>query len=204
MHAYRTHTCAALSASNVGDTVRLSGWVHRKRDHGGVLFVDLRDHYGITQIVADSDSPALAILEQVRVESVVTIDGSVKARSAGTVNANLATGEIEVFARGATVLSAADELPMPVAGEQEYPEDIRLRYRFLDLRRETLHANIVRRTKVISEMRRRMEGVGFTEYSTPILTASSPKARATSWCRAASIRASSTHCRRRRSSISSC
>ncbi|WP_295562394.1 aspartate--tRNA ligase [uncultured Sphingomonas sp.] len=175
MHAYRTHTCAALSASNVGDTVRLSGWVHRKRDHGGVLFVDLRDHYGITQIVADSDSPALAILEQVRVESVVTIDGSVKARSAGTVNANLATGEIEVFARGATVLSAADELPMPVAGEQEYPEDIRLRYRFLDLRRETLHANIVRRTKVISEMRRRMEGVGFTEYSTPILTASSPE-----------------------------
>ena len=175
MHAYRTHPCAALTASHVGDTVRLSGWVHRKRDHGGVLFVDLRDHYGITQIVADSDSPALAILEQVRVESVVTIDGSVKARSAGTVNANLATGEIEVFARGATVLSAADELPMPVAGEQEYPEDIRLRYRFLDLRRETLHANIVRRTKVISEMRRRMEGVGFTEYSTPILTASSPE-----------------------------
>ena len=175
MHAYRTHTCAALSASNVGDTVRLSGWVHRKRDHGGVLFVDLRDHYGITQIVADSDSPALPILEQVRVESVVTIDGSVKARSAGTVNPNLATGEIEVFARAATVLSAADELPMPVAGEQEYPEDIRLRYRFLDLRRETLHANIVKRTKVISDMRRRMEGVGFTEYSTPILTASSPE-----------------------------
>ncbi len=175
MHAYRTHTCAALTAEAVGETVRLSGWVHRKRDHGGVLFVDLRDHYGITQIVADSDTPALAILESVRVESVVTIDGVVKARSAGTVNANLATGEIEVFARGATVLSAAEELPMPVAGEQEYPEDIRLRYRFLDLRRETLHANIVRRTQVISDMRRRMETAGFTEYSTPILTASSPE-----------------------------
>ncbi|MEK9212076.1 aspartate--tRNA ligase [Sphingomonas sp. 2378] len=175
MHAYRTHNCAALTAEAVGQTVRLSGWVHRKRDHGGVLFVDLRDHYGITQIVADSDTPALAILESVRVESVVTIDGVVKARSAGTVNPNLATGEIEVFARGATVLSAAEELPMPVAGEQEYPEDIRLRYRFLDLRRETLHANIVRRTQVISDMRRRMETAGFTEYSTPILTASSPE-----------------------------
>ncbi|WP_394664504.1 aspartate--tRNA ligase [uncultured Sphingomonas sp.] len=175
MHAYRTHTCAALTAEAVGETVRLSGWVHRKRDHGGVLFVDLRDHYGITQIVADSDTPALAILESVRVESVVTIDGVVKARSAGTINPNLATGEIEVFARGATVLSAAEELPMPVAGEQEYPEDIRLRYRFLDLRRETLHANIVRRTQVISDMRRRMEAGGFTEYSTPILTASSPE-----------------------------
>ncbi|WP_028967088.1 aspartate--tRNA ligase [Sphingomonas phyllosphaerae] len=175
MHAYRTHHCAALSADQAGDTVRLSGWVHRKRDHGGVLFVDLRDHYGITQIVADSDSPALAILDAVRVESVVTIDGSVKRRSEGTVNGNLATGEIEVYARGATVLSAAEELPMPVAGEQDYPEDIRLRYRFLDLRRETLHANIVRRTKVISDMRRRMEDAGFTEYSTPILTASSPE-----------------------------
>ena len=175
MHAYRTHTCAALTAEQAGDTVRLSGWVHRKRDHGGVLFVDLRDHYGITQIVADSDSPALAVLDGVRVESVVTIDGSVKRRSEGTVNGNLATGEIEVYARGATVLSAAEELPMPVAGEQEYPEDIRLRYRFLDLRRETLHANIVRRTKVISDMRRRMEDAGFTEYSTPILTASSPE-----------------------------
>ncbi|MEG3090055.1 aspartate--tRNA ligase [Sphingomonas sp. PB1R3] len=175
MHAYRTHTCAALTAEAVGETVRLSGWVHRKRDHGGVLFVDLRDHYGITQIVADSDTPALAILESVRVESVVTIDGVVKARSAGTINPNLATGEIEVFARGATILSAAEELPMPVAGEQEYPEDIRLRYRFLDLRRETLHTNIVRRTQVISDMRRRMETAGFTEYSTPILTASSPE-----------------------------
>ena len=175
MHPYRSHTCGALNVDQVGASVRLSGWVHRKRDHGGVLFVDLRDHYGLTQIVADSDSPALAILESLRVESVVTIEGEVKARNAATVNPNLPTGGIEVFARVATVLSRAEELPMPVAGEQEYPEDIRLRYRFLDLRRDTLHANIVRRTKVISDMRRRMEGAGFTEYSTPILTASSPE-----------------------------
>jgi aspartyl-tRNA synthetase len=174
-HPYRSHTCGALGAGQVAETVRLSGWIHRKRDHGGVLFVDLRDHYGITQIVADSDSPALALLDGARVESVVTIDGEVKARSAATVNPNLTTGEIEVYARSATVLSRAEELPLPVAGEQEYPEDIRLRYRFLDLRRETLHANIVRRTKVISDMRRRMEDAGFTEYSTPILTASSPE-----------------------------
>ena len=174
-HPYRSHTCAALGAADEGASVRLSGWVHRKRDHGGVLFVDLRDHYGITQIVADSDTPALAVLEGARVESVITIDGLVKARSAGTVNPNLPTGAIEVFARGATVLSAAAELPMPVAGEQEYPEDIRLKYRFLDLRRETLHANIVTRTKVIRAMRNAMEDVGFTEYSTPILTASSPE-----------------------------
>ncbi len=175
MHAYRTHTCAALTASNVGDTVRLSGWVHRKRDHGGVLFVDLRDHYGITQIVADSDSPALATLESLRVESVVTIDGLVKARSEATVNPNLATGAIEIFAQGANVQSHAQELPMPVAGDQEYPEDIRLRYRFLDLRRERLHQNIMLRSKVISSIRQRMIGQGFTEFQTPILTASSPE-----------------------------
>ena len=175
MHLYRSHTCGALRASDVGQTIRLSGWVHRKRDHGGVLFVDLRDHYGMTQIVADSDSPALAILEALRLESVVTIDGEVKARSSGTVNAGLPTGEIEVYARGATVQSRAEELPLPVAGEQEYPEDIRLRYRFLDLRRETLHANLVKRSAVIRETRRRMEDIGFTEYSTPILTASSPE-----------------------------
>jgi len=175
MHIYRSHTCGALRASDVGQTIRLSGWVHRKRDHGGVLFVDLRDHYGMTQIVADVDSPALPVLEGLRVESVVTIEGEVKARSAGTVNPNLPTGEIEVFARSATVLSRAEELPMPVAGEQEYPEDVRLKYRFLDLRRETLHANIVKRTQIIRETRRRMEDIGFTEYSTPILTASSPE-----------------------------
>ncbi len=175
MHIYRSHTCGALSASDTGQTVRLSGWVHRKRDHGGVLFVDLRDHYGLTQIVADVDSPALAILEGLRLESVVTIEGDVKARSETTVNPNLPTGAIEVYARAATVLSRAEELPLPVAGEQEYPEEIRLKYRFLDLRRETLHANIVKRTKIISDTRRRMEAIGFTEYSTPILTASSPE-----------------------------
>jgi aspartyl-tRNA synthetase len=174
-HPYRSHHCGALSAAEVGQSVRLSGWIHRKRDHGGVLFVDLRDHYGITQIVADEDSPALKLLDSLRLESVVTIDGEVKARSAATVNPNLATGEIEVFARSAEVLSRAEELPMPVAGEQEYPEEIRLKYRFLDLRRETLHANIVKRTQIISDMRRRMEAAGFTEYSTPILTASSPE-----------------------------
>jgi aspartyl-tRNA synthetase len=175
MHAYRTHKCAELRDSHVGDTVRLSGWVHRKRDHGGVLFVDLRDHYGMTQIVADSDSPALPILEALRLESVITIDGEVKARSAGTVNTNLPTGQIEVFARSVDILSKSEELPLPVAGEQEYPEETRLKYRFLDLRRETLHANIVKRTQIIRETRRRMEDTGFTEYSTPILTASSPE-----------------------------
>ena len=175
MHPYRTHTCAQLSSANVGETVRLSGWIHRKRDHGGVLFVDLRDHYGITQIVADSDSPALPVLEGLRVESVVTIEGTVKARVAETVNANLATGAIEVFARGVTVQSAAEELPMPVADEQPYPEDIRLKYRFLDLRRETLHKNIMTRVAVIADMRQRMNASGFNEFSTPILTASSPE-----------------------------
>jgi aspartyl-tRNA synthetase len=175
MHAYRTHHCGQLRAHEVGTEVRLSGWVHRKRDHGGVLFVDLRDHYGMTQIVADSDSPALPELEALRVESVVTIDGLVKARSAGTINSALPTGEIEIFARNVTVLSHAAELPLPVAGEQEYPEETRLKYRFLDLRRETLHANIVKRTQIIRETRRLMEDIGFTEYSTPILTASSPE-----------------------------
>ncbi len=175
MHAYRTHNCAQLRAANVGEQIRLSGWIHRKRDHGGVLFVDLRDHYGITQIVADADSPALAILEGLRVESVVTIDGDVKARANEAVNANLPTGEIEIFARSVTILSKADELPMPVADEQPYPEETRLKYRFLDLRRETLHKNIVKRTQIIRETRHRMEDIGFTEYSTPILTASSPE-----------------------------
>jgi aspartyl-tRNA synthetase len=175
MHVYRTHTCAALRESDVGATVRLSGWVHRKRDHGGVLFVDLRDHYGLTQIVARADSEPLRVLEGLRLESVVTIDGAVVSRGAEATNANLATGAIEVVADSVTVQSSAQELPLPVAGEQEYPEDIRLRYRFLDLRREKLHANIVTRTKIVSDMRRRMEGAGFTEYSTPILTASSPE-----------------------------
>jgi aspartyl-tRNA synthetase len=175
MHAYRTHNCGQLRAEQVGQTVRVSGWVHRKRDHGGLLFVDLRDHYGLTQIVADSSDPAFAILDGLRAESVVTITGDVVARSPETVNANLPTGEIEVRARDVTVQSAAVELPMPVAGEQEYPEDIRLKYRFLDLRRERLHANIMLRSNVIASLRRRMVEQGFTEYQTPILTASSPE-----------------------------
>lgn len=175
MHAYRTHTCGALTKAEVGNDVRVSGWVHRKRDHGGVLFVDLRDHYGITQIVAKADSDPLRALETLRLESVVTIEGKVVARADEAINPRMATGEIEVVADSVTILSAAAELPLPVAGEQDYPEDIRLRYRFLDLRRETLHANIVKRTQIIRDMRRRMEDAGFTEYSTPILTASSPE-----------------------------
>ena len=175
MHAYRTHNCGQLRAEDVGQNVRLSGWVHRKRDHGGLLFVDLRDHYGLTQIVADSSDAAFATLDGLRVESVVTITGDVVARSAETTNANLPTGAIEVRARDVAVQSAAIELPMPVAGEQEYPEDIRLKYRFLDLRRDRLHANILLRSNVIASLRRRMVEQGFTEYQTPILTASSPE-----------------------------
>ena len=175
MHPFRTHNCSALKAGDVGEAVRLSGWIHRKRDHGGVLFVDLRDHYGITQVVADSDSPVLPILESLRVESVVTIDGEVKARDAEAVNPNLPTGEIEVFARSCTVQSSADELPMPVAGEQDYPEDIRLKYRYLDLRREQVHANMMLRSNVIASLRNRMNDQGFNEIQTPILTASSPE-----------------------------
>ena len=175
MHRYRSHTCAELRKSDVGQTVRLSGWVHRVRDHGGLLFIDLRDHYGITQIVADPDSPAFTTAESVRGEWVIRVDGEVKARTEETVNPNLPTGDVEIFAREIEVLSKAQELPLPVFGEPDYPEDIRLRYRFLDLRRETLHTNIVARTKIIAEMRKRMTEAGFTEFSTPILTASSPE-----------------------------
>jgi aspartyl-tRNA synthetase len=175
MHRYRSHTCAQLTSGDVGNNVRLSGWVHRVRDHGGVLFIDLRDHYGITQCVVDPDSPAFPTAERLRAESVIRIDGNVKARAEGTTNANLPTGQVEVFIRELEVLGAATDLPLPVFGEPDYPEDIRLRYRFLDLRRETLHANIVKRTKIISSMRRRMSEIGFAEYSTPILTASSPE-----------------------------
>ncbi len=175
MHAYRTHTCGELRAVHAGETVRVSGWVHRKRDHGDLVFIDLRDHYGMVQIVTEVDGPVFSVIESLKAESVVTITGTVTARAKEAVNPNLPTGEIEIRVAQAVVLSAAAELPLPVAGEQEYPEDIRLRYRFLDLRRDTLHANIVKRTKIISDMRRRMEGAGFTEYSTPILTASSPE-----------------------------
>ncbi|HEX8380531.1 MAG TPA: aspartate--tRNA ligase [Allosphingosinicella sp.] len=175
MHAYRTHHCGELRASHVGERVKLSGWIHRKRDHGGVLFVDLRDHYGLTQIVAKANSGPLRALEHLRAESVVTIVGEVVARGPEAANPNLETGRIEVSAEEVVVQSAAEELPLPVAGEADYPEEIRLRYRFLDLRRDRLHRNIVLRSQVISSIRRRMVEAGFTEFQTPILTASSPE-----------------------------
>ncbi len=175
MHRYRSHTCAALRKSDEGSTVRLSGWVHRVRDHGGLLFIDLRDHYGMTQVVADPDSPAFAMAEKVRGEWVIRIDGVVKARTDETINKAMPTGEIELYAQEIEILSQAKELPLPVFGEPDYPEDVRLKYRFLDLRRETLHKNIVKRSQIIADMRRRMNEIGFAEYSTPILTASSPE-----------------------------
>ena len=175
MHRYRSHTCAALRKSDEGSTVRISGWVHRVRDHGGLLFIDLRDHYGMTQVVADPDSPAFKTAEKVRGEWVIRIDGVVKARTEDTINKTMPTGEIELYAQEIEVLSAAKELPLPVFGEPDYPEEVRLKYRFLDLRRETLHKNIVKRTQIIAAMRRRMNDIGFTEYTTPILTASSPE-----------------------------
>ncbi|TVQ54483.1 MAG: aspartate--tRNA ligase [Rhodobacteraceae bacterium] len=175
MHAYRTHTCAALRREDVGQTVRLSGWVHRVRDHGGVLFIDLRDHYGITQVIADGDSPAFKALEAVRAEWVIRIDGTVKARDADRVNDKIPTGEVEVYVRALEVLGAAEELPLPVFGEPDYPEETRLKYRFLDLRREKLHRTIMLRSGVIASIRRRMTELGFTEFQTPILTASSPE-----------------------------
>jgi aspartyl-tRNA synthetase len=175
MHRYRSHTCGALRESDIGSTVRLSGWCHRIRDHGGVLFIDLRDHYGLTQVVADPDSKAFKLAETLRSEWVVRIDGKVRRRPAGTENPDLPTGQVEVYIDEIEVLGPAAELPMPVFGEQEYPEEIRLKYRFLDLRREHLHANIILRGKVIDSIRRRMKGSGFFEFQTPILTASSPE-----------------------------
>ena len=176
MHAYRTHTCGQLRAEHVGNTVKLSGWVHRKRDLGGLLFIDLRDHYGITQCVVTPSNPNFARLERIRVESVICVTGEVVARDPGTVNPALATGEIDLKVKDLAILSeVTEELPLPVFAEPEYPEDVRLKYRFLDLRRETLHANIVTRTKIIAAMRKKMHETGFTEYSTPILTASSPE-----------------------------
>lgn len=175
LHRYRSHTCGALRAADVGNTARLSGWVHRVRDHGGLLFIDFRDHYGMTQIVIDPDSPAFSLAETVRSEWCLRIDGKVKARTPETINDSLPTGEIEVFATEIEVLGPSAELPLQVFGEPEFPEDTRLRYRFLDLRRETLHDNIMTRTKVVRDMRRRMEDAGFNEFQTPILTASSPE-----------------------------
>ena len=175
MHRYRTHTCGALRASEIGEIARVSGWVHRVRDHGGVLFIDLRDHYGITQVVADPDSAAFAIAEQVRSEWVIRVDGKVRQRPEGTLNPELPTGEIELFASEIEILSPAKELPVPVFGEPDYPEDLRLQYRFLDLRRETLHANIMQRMAIVRAIRERMQDAGFFEFTTPILTASSPE-----------------------------
>ncbi len=175
MHSYRTHTCGELRLSDVGKTARLSGWVHRKRDHGNLLFVDLRDHYGITQCVIETDVENFDLVESVRSESVVTITGKVVARSDETVNTALPTGEVEVDIEAVEVQSAADELPMPVFGEQEYPEDIRLRHRYLDLRRDRLHQNIILRSQIIGALREQMRAQGFMEFQTPILTASSPE-----------------------------
>lgn len=175
MHRYRSHTCAALRPANVGETVRLSGWVHRVRDHGGLLFIDLRDHYGLTQIVVDPDSPGFATAETVRAEWVLRVDGEVRRRTPDTVNSKLPSGEIEVFARNIEILSAAAELPLPVFGELDYPEETRLKYRFLDLRREKLHRNVMTRAAIVSSLRRRMIEAGFFEFQTPILAASSPE-----------------------------
>lgn len=175
MHAYRTHNCGALRASDTGSSVRLSGWIHRKRDHGGLVFIDLRDHHGLTQLVLHPETPGFATVERLRAESVIRVDGEVIARDASVVNANLPTGEIEIRVSAVEVLSEAAELPLPVFGEPDYPEEIRLKHRYLDLRRETLHKNIVLRSRVIQSIRNRMFAQGFNEFQTPILTASSPE-----------------------------
>jgi aspartyl-tRNA synthetase len=175
MHAYRSHTCAGLNKTNVGDSVRLSGWVHRIRDHGGVLFIDLRDHYGITQVLCDPDSPVFSEMEKVRSEWCIRIDGNVKARDESLVNPKIPTGEIEVFVRDLEVLGASEELPLIVFGDQEYPEETRLKYRYLDLRREVMQKNMTLRSDVIASIRKRMWDLDFREYQTPIITASSPE-----------------------------
>jgi aspartyl-tRNA synthetase len=175
MHEYRSHRCGDLRAEHIGETVRLSGWVHRKRDHGGLLFIDLRDHFGLTQLVIEPDSPNFAIAERVRAESVIRVEGKVVARDGNAKNPNLLTGEIEVYLSEFECLSDAQDLPLPVFGEPDYPEDIRLSYRYLDLRRETLHKNIVLRSNIIASLRNRMVASGFQEFQTPILTASSPE-----------------------------
>ncbi|QPI85523.1 aspartate--tRNA ligase [Rhodobacterales bacterium HKCCA1288] len=175
MHAFRSHTCADLTKENVGQTIRLSGWVHRVRDHGGVLFIDLRDHYGMTQVLCDPDSPVFAEVEKLRAEWCIRIDGEVKARDASLVNPKIPTGEIEVFIRDLEVLGAANELPLTVFGYQEYPEETRLRYRYLDLRREVMQKNMTLRSDVVASIRKRMWDKGFREFQTPIITASSPE-----------------------------
>ncbi len=175
MHAYRTQTCGDLRQSHDGQIARLSGWCHRIRDHGGVLFIDLRDHYGMTQCVIDPDSPAFKLVETFRAEWVVRLDGKVRARPQGTENADMPTGAIELYVTDAEVLGPAAELPLPVFGDQDYPEETRLKYRFLDLRRERLHKNIMLRIGIIDWLRTAMKGAGFNEFNTPILTASSPE-----------------------------
>src|SRR6202046_5754492 len=175
MHAYRSHTCGALRAADSGQTARLSGWVHAKRDHGGLLFIDLRDHYGITQCVFAAGSPVFAQAEAVRPESVITVTGAVVAREEGTLNPKLPTGEIELRVTDLMLQSAAEVLPMQIAGDEKFPEDIRLRYRFIDLRRDKIHRNMMLRSNVITYIRRRMIEAGFMEFQTPILTATSPE-----------------------------
>ena len=175
MHAYRSHTCTDLNKAHVGDTVRLSGWVHRVRDHGGLLFIDLRDHYGITQVLCDPDSPVFKDVEKLRSEWCIRVDGTVKARDSALVNPKIPTGEIEVFIRDLEVLGASEELPLMVFGDQEYPEETRLKYRYLDLRREKLQNNMKLRSDVVASMRKRMWAKDFREFQTPIITASSPE-----------------------------
>ncbi len=204
MHRYRSHTCGALTLAEAGRDARLSGWCHRIRDHGGVLFIDLRDHYGMTQCVVDPDSPAFTAAEKLRAEYVVRFDGLVRKRPAGTENADMSTGEIELYVREIEVLGPAGDLPLPVFGDQPYPEDTRLHYRFLDLRREKLHKNIVLRGKVVDSMRTRMKAPGiFRVPDADPHRLVARRARATSSCPRASIPANSTRCRRRRSNTSS-
>ena len=175
MKKYRTHNCEELREKDINKIISLSGWLHRKRDHGNLLFIDLRDHYGITQCVIENDNKFFSLLENTRPESVLKVDGKVVKRSEGTENQDLQTGKIEIIIQSVEILSNAKELPIPVFGEQDYPEDIRLKYRFLDLRREEMHKNIVLRSKVISFIRSEMSALGFLEYQTPILTSSSPE-----------------------------
>ena len=175
MNKYRTHNCSELDEKNINKTVRLSGWIHRKRDHGNLLFIDLRDHYGLTQCVIENDNDNFSLLEKVKPETVIQINGTVVMREKGTENNDLKTGKIEVQIKSVEVLSFAKDLPIPVFGEQDYPEEIRLKYRFLDLRRDEMHKNIILRSKVISFIRSEMIKLGFLEYQTPILTSSSPE-----------------------------
>lgn len=204
MHRYRSHTCGELRASDVGSDVRLSGWLHNRRDLGGILFIDLRDHYGITQLVARPGTPANEALSKVTKETVVRIDGKVSARGTENVNEELPTGEVEIEVGAVEVLGAAAPLPFTINAEDGVNEERRLEYRFLDLRRERMHRNIMLRSSVIASIRSKMVALGFNEMATPILTATSPRAPVTSWCRPGSTRVSSTRSRRPRSSSSSC